>query len=38
MSDVTFDMEHNACRYINATRSLGVTLVETGENTMTGGD
>jgi len=38
MSDVTFDMAHNAMRVHQCyAESWRVTLVETGENTMTGG-
>jgi glucose-1-phosphate cytidylyltransferase len=38
MSDVTFDMAHNAMQvHQRYAESWRVTLVETGENTMTGG-
>ena len=38
MSDVTFDMEHNKMEvHQNSAEPWKVTLVDTGENTMTGG-
>jgi glucose-1-phosphate cytidylyltransferase len=38
MSDVTFDMEHNRMEvHQNSAEPWKVTLVDTGENTMTGG-